>query len=263
LYGGEGVHLRCHLSHAGTASSPHRLDGLLHASYAQNSTALNSTTAAAEARIGSLPLAARERELSNLRQNLVIATTGASGAPFLRSLLQIVDQDSRIASVNFIASDGALRVMAEELGLKGRADLVAQLLGRASGKIRQQANADLGANVASGSYPGDAMIVLPCSVGTLARIASGVASRLIERAADVCLKEKRPLVLCLRETPLNKIHIRNMYRVADAGATVFPLIPAYYFRPATLEQMAHEFACRVLAHIGLPQKDAYRWQGSK
>jgi len=100
-----------------------------------------------------------------------------------------------------------------------------------------------------------------CSVGTLSRVAQGTASHLIERAADVCLKEKRPLALCVRETPLNKIHIRNMYRAADAGATIFPLIPAYYFRPATLDQMAHELACRVLAHIGLPQADAYRWKG--
>ena len=78
------------------------------------------------------------------------------------------------------------------------------------------------------------MVVIPCSMGTLARIANGIASQLIERAADVCLKEKRPLVLCVRETPLNKIHIRNMYRAADAGATVYPLIPAFYFRSGQL-----------------------------
>ncbi len=196
-------------------------------------------------------------------QNLTIATTGASGALFLRHLLLAVDRDARIQTVNFIASDSALRVIAEELGLRGRSNLASQVLGRArvSRKIHQQSNADIGANVASGSYPADAMIVIPCSVGTLARIANGIASHLIERAADVCLKETRPLVLCVRETPLNKIHIRNMYRAANAGATVFPLIPAFYFRPATLDQMAHEFACRVLAHIGLPQPDAYRWKG--
>ncbi len=199
--------------------------------------------------------------LPNSPQNLTIATTGASGSIFLRHLLLAVDRDTRVQNANFIASDSALRVMAEELGLRGRNNLITQLLGHASRKIHQQANADIGANVASGSYPADAMIVLPCSVGTLARIANGIASQLIERAADVSLKEKRPLVLCVRETPLNKIHIRNMYRAADAGATIFPLIPAYYFRPATLDQMAHEFACRVLAHIGLPQKDAYRWKG--
>ena len=194
--------------------------------------------------------------------NLTIATTGASGAIFLRHLLLAAERDARIGTVNFIASDSALRVMAEELELQGRNNLVRQLLEReSSGKIQQQANADIGANVASGSYPSGAMIVLPCSVGTLARIANGIASHLIERAADVCLKEKRPLVLCVRETPLNKIHIRNLYRAADAGATIFPLIPAYYFLPATLDQMAHEFACRVLAHLGLPQPDAYHWKG--
>ena len=202
-------------------------------------------------------------------QNLTIATTGASGAIFLRQLLLAVERDRRVRTVNFIASDSALRVMAEELGLKGRPDLVGRILGssagpsghRSSRKIKVQSNADIGANVASGSYPADAMIVIPCSVGTLARIANGVASHLIERAADVALKEKRPLVLCVRETPLHKIHIRNMYRVADAGATVFPLIPAFYYRPASLDEMACQFAYRVLAHLGLPQPDAFRWKG--
>ncbi len=194
-------------------------------------------------------------------QNLTVATTGASGAVFLRHFLLAVERDKRVQTVNFIASDSALRVMAEELGLRGRANLVNQIIGKTARKIPQQANADIGANVASGSYPADAMVVIPCSVGTLARIANGIASHLIERAADVCLKEKRPLVLCVRETPLNKIHIRNMYRAADAGATVFPLIPAFYNRPASLDVMAQEFAFRVLAHIGLPQPQAYRWKG--
>jgi 4-hydroxy-3-polyprenylbenzoate decarboxylase len=198
-------------------------------------------------------------------QNLTVATSGASGAIFLRHLLLAVARDQRVETVNFIASDSALRVMAEELDLKGRSNLVGQILGsaanRASRKIQLQSNADIGANVASGSYPADAMIVIPCSVGTLARIANGVASQLIERAADVSLKEKRPLVLCVRETPLNKIHIRNMYRAADAGATIFPLIPAFYYRPASLDEMAREFAYRVLAHLGLPQPDAFRWKG--
>src|SRR6202158_3248417 len=203
-----------------------------------------------------------ERFLPNLPpQNLTIATTGASGSLFLKHLLATVERDPRIHTVNFIASDSALRVMAEELTLRGRSNLVSQILGKASGKIHQQSNADIGANTASGSYPADAMVVIPCSVGTLARIANGIASHLIERAADVALKERRPLVLCVRETPLNKIHIRNMYRAADAGATVFPLIPAFYNRPATFDRMAREFAYRVLAHVGLPQPDAYRWKG--
>ena len=206
-------------------------------------------------------------------QNLTIATTGASGSVFLRQLLLTVERDTRVRTVNFIASDSGLRVLAEELGVKGRSNLLRQILGgektkklvraaaNTSSKIKEQSNADIGANVASGSYPADAMIVIPCSVGTLARIANGVASHLIERAADVCLKEKRPLVLCVRETPLNKIHIRNMYRAADAGATVFPLIPAFYYRPVTLDDMAREFAYRVLVHLGLSQPDAFRWKG--
>ncbi len=196
-------------------------------------------------------------------KNLTIAATGASGAIFLRHFLIAVDADERVETVNFIASDSSLRVMAEELDLKGRSNLISQLLGASakSKKIDVQSNADIGANIASGSYPADAMVVLPCSVGTLARIANGVAAQLIERAADVTLKEKRPLVLCVRETPLNKIHIRNMYRAADAGATVFPLIPAFYYRPASLDEMAREFAYRVLAHLGLPQPGAFRWKG--
>jgi flavin prenyltransferase len=198
-------------------------------------------------------------------KNLTVATTGASGAIFLRHFLLAVDRDERVQTVNFIASDSALRVLAEELDLKGRSDLVAQVLGASAptskNKTQIQSNADIGANVASGSYPADAMVVIPCSVGTLARIANGVAAQLIERAADVTLKEKRPLVLCVRETPLNKIHIRNMYRAADAGATVFPLIPAFYYHPASLDEMAREFAYRVLAHLGLPQPQAFRWKG--
>src|SRR5437868_12562694 len=194
-------------------------------------------------------------------QTITVATTGASGSIFLKQLLLLLDAEAGIEAVNFIASDSALRVMVEELKLKGRSELVPQLVGKPSRKIKQQANADIAANVASGSYPVDAMVVLPCSMGTLARIANGIASQLIERAADVCLKEKRPLVLCVRETPLNKIHIRNMYRAADAGATVFPLIPAFYNRPSDVEVMAREFANRVLAHIGLSQPDAYRWKG--
>ena len=201
-------------------------------------------------------------------KNLTVATTGASGAVFLKHFLLAVARDARVQTVNFIASDSGLRVMAEELGLKGRSNLVSQILGtsgrtsssRSSRKIQLQSNADIGANVASGSYPAEAMVVLPCSAGTLARIANGVASSLIERAADVCLKEGRPLVICVRETPLNKIHIRNMYRAADAGATIFPLIPAYYYLPANLDALAREFAYRVLSHLGLSQPDAFRWK---
>jgi flavin prenyltransferase len=192
---------------------------------------------------------------------LTVAATGASGALFTRDLLLLLERDQRVQTVNFLASDNALRVFAEELGIKGRNDLVQQLLGGKSKKIQQKNVDDIGANIASGSYLTYAMIVLPCSAGTLARIAQGFAGNLIDRAADVCLKEKRPLVLCIRETPLNRVHIRNMQLAADAGATIYPLIPTFYNRPSTLDEMAHQFACRVLAFIGLEQPDAYVWGG--
>jgi flavin prenyltransferase len=192
--------------------------------------------------------------------NLTVATTGASGAAFLKQLLLAVEHDQRVRTVNFIPSDSALRVMAEELGISGRSNLVQQILGSPSKKIHPQSNDDIGANVASGSYPTDAMIVIPCSTGTLAKIANGLATRLIERAADVCLKERHPLVLCVRETPLNKIHIRNMGLAADAGATIFPVIPAFYFGPNTLDDLVREYTNRVLAHIGLQQPGAYHWK---
>ncbi len=194
-------------------------------------------------------------------QNLTVATTGASGAVFLQQLLLVLERDHRVQRVNFIASDNALRVIAEELGIKGRNRLAEQLVGRSSRKIQQQNNSDIGANVASGSYPSDGMIVIPCSAGTLGRIANGFSQQLIERAADVCLKQRRPLVLCVREAPLNKIHIRNLYRAADAGAVIYPLMPTFYNRPAGIEEMAREFAYRVLELLGLPQSEAYKWKG--
>lgn len=194
-------------------------------------------------------------------ENLTIATTGASGSIFLKRFLLTVEHDDRVKIVNFVASDGALRVIAEELGLEGRSGLVTQIIGSSSHKIQQQTNADIGANIASGSYPIDAMVVIPCSVGTLGRIANGIASQLIERAADVTLKERRPLVLCVRESPLNKVHIHNMFLAADAGATIFPVSPTFYDHPSSLDAMAQQFVNRVLAHIGLAQEDAYRWKG--
>ena len=122
-------------------------------------------------------------------QNLIIATTGASGSIFLKHFLLAAGRDARVRSINFVASDSGLRVLAEELGLKGRSNLVDQILGfprgRSARKIQLQSNTDIGANVASGSYPSDAMVVIPCSVGTLGRIANGAGSSLIERAADV------------------------------------------------------------------------------
>jgi flavin prenyltransferase len=192
--------------------------------------------------------------------NVTVAVTGASGSMLAQQLLRALEADARVSGIDFVASEGALRVMAEELHLSGRNDLVEKLLGTSPKKTRTYAEQDIGASIASGSYPSAGMIVLPCSMGTLAGIANGMAGNLIERAADVCLKERRQLVLCVRETPFNKVHLRNMQLAADAGATIFPVIPAFYNEPATIADMTRNFVDRVLAHFGLPQPDAYVWK---
>ncbi len=179
-------------------------------------------------------------------------------------MLRALHADARLAKVDFIPSEAALRVFAEEMQLSGRNGLVEKLLGAegsASTKIAQHPEADIGANVASGSYRSDGMIVLPCTMGTLAGIANGLASNLIERAADVCLKERRPLILCVRESPFNRIHLRNMQLASDAGSTIFPVMPTLYNRPQSTTEMARQFVDRVLAHIGLPQPGAFEWKG--
>jgi 4-hydroxy-3-polyprenylbenzoate decarboxylase len=193
--------------------------------------------------------------------NLTVAITGASGSVFGQQLLTVLDEETAVSKIHFITSANALRVLAEEMQLSGRNALAEKLLGRPSAKIEQHDENDIGASIASGSYPSSGMIVLPCSMGTLAGIANGLAQNLIERAADVTLKERRPLILCVRETPFNKIHLRNMTLAADAGATIFPVIPTFYNRPSDSTEMARQFVYRVLNHIGLPQKDAYVWKG--
>lgn len=191
---------------------------------------------------------------------ITVAITGASGAVFGRELLRALEADDRVARVHFVASDNSLRVMAEELDVSGRNDLVEKLLGAAPRKTIQHADANIGAAIASGSHPSDGMIILPCSMGRLAAIANGLADSLIARAADVTLKERRPLLLCVRETPFNRIHLRNMMLAAEAGAVIFPVIPAFYNKPVDSDEMARQFVCRVLAHIGLRQPGAYVWK---
>ena len=175
-------------------------------------------------------------------------------------MLRALEADDRVTRVHFVASENSLRVLAEELDLSGRNDLVEKLLGATPLKTVQQSDADIGAAIASGSYRSSGMIVLPCSMGTLAAIAGGLANSLIARAADVTLKERRPLILCVRETPFNRIHLRNMMLAAEAGATIFPVIPSFYNHPADVTAMARQFVCRVLAHIGLPQPGGYVWK---
>jgi len=195
--------------------------------------------------------------------HLTVAITGASGAILARELLRALEADERVERVHFVASENALRVLAEELDVSGRSHLLEKLLGGTPVKTVQHADADIGAAIASGSHPSNGMIVLPCSMGTLAAIALGLADSLIARAADVALKERRPLILCVRETPFNRIHLRNMTLAAEAGATIFPCIPAFYNHPAGTEEMARQFAYRVLAHVGLPQSGAFVWKADE
>ena len=206
-----------------------------------------------------MPLPA-ENAVKNIEgKNLTLAITGASGSVLAREMLLALEADTRIAHVNLVVSPSALRVLAEESAINGRNSLIEKLLGSPSTKITQLAHDDIGAPIASGSYPTDAMIVLPCSMGTLAGIAHGLAQNLIERAADVCLKERRPLILCVRETPLNLIHIRNMASATEAGATIFPVIPTFYNHPQSVEDIARNYVARVLQHLNLRQPNAYTW----
>lgn len=192
-------------------------------------------------------------------QTIVLAVTGASGSVLPIEMLQALEADPRVGRVHLVVSPSALRVLAEENGAGGRHALIQQFLGAQSTRISLLAHEDIGASIASGSYLVDAMVVLPCSMGTLAGIAHGLADNLIERAADVCLKERRRLVLCIRETPLNLIHLNNMLAAAQAGATIFPVVPSFYNQPQTITDVARNYVHRVLQHIGLPQPGAFRW----
>jgi 4-hydroxy-3-polyprenylbenzoate decarboxylase len=196
-------------------------------------------------------------------RTITLAVTGASGSVFARQMLCALEADPRVGHINLVVSNAGLRVVTEELGPIGRTGLVRHLLGSEPAKTQLQDNEDTGANIASGSYPTDAMVVLPCTMGTLAKVANGCSDLLIERAADVCLKEHIPLVLCVRETPFNRVHLRNMSLAAEAGATIYPLIPVLYNHPATVDDMINHYVNRVLQHIGLAQQGAYVWKPNK
>ncbi|MGA8222619.1 MAG: UbiX family flavin prenyltransferase [Candidatus Acidiferrales bacterium] len=196
---------------------------------------------------------------------ITIGVTGASGAIYAQAILRLLDSDKRVERVYLVASDAGLRLLSTELDIVA-ADgkkLPSLLTGTPAKKIEFLPNKDIGATIASGSAIVDGMAVIPCSAGALGAVASGTASDLLTRAADVCLKERRPLVLCLRETPLNRIHLENMLRVHDAGAIVMPAMPAYYYGPKSIEATVVQFAYRVLAQLGLPQEKQYRWKGGK
>jgi flavin prenyltransferase len=194
---------------------------------------------------------------------ITVGITGASGAVYARAVLRLLDSDPRVEHIFLVASDAGTRLIATELDVVATdaKKLPSLLTGTAAKKIEYLPNKDIGASIASGSALVDGMVVVPCSAGALGSIAAGTAADLLTRAADVCLKERRPLVLCLRETPLNRIHLENALRVHDAGATVMPAMPAFYYAPKKIEDLVEQFAYRVLAQLGLPQEKQYRWKG--
>jgi flavin prenyltransferase len=195
-------------------------------------------------------------------RTITVGITGASGAIYGQTVLRMLDADPRVERVFLVSSDTGMRLLATELDIvpADAKKLPALLTGTPATKIDFLPNKDVGAVIASGSTVVDGMVVVPCSAGTLGAIAAGTASDLLTRAADVCLKERRPLVLCLRETPLNRIHLENMLRVNDAGAIVMPAMPAFYYGPKTIDDLVEQFCCRVLAQLGLPQDKQYRWK---
>src|SRR5262249_37066208 len=146
------------------------------------------------------------------RKTISVAVTGASGALCARALVRMLAADPRVERVHFVITSSGMRVLSDELGITARdpREMPAVLAGKAAPKFESMLNTDIGASIASGSYQVDAMVVLPCSMGTLAKIAGGLADDLVGRAADVFLKEGRKLVLCARETPLSRIHLQNM-----------------------------------------------------
>jgi 4-hydroxy-3-polyprenylbenzoate decarboxylase len=196
-------------------------------------------------------------------QIITVGVTGASGALFAQKALALLEDDARVARVHLVVTETGQRLFAEELGLTSGdpKQLPSRILGRATHKIEILPNKDVGASIASGSYEVDSMLVIPCSMGTLAAIANGISDDLNARAADVMLKEGRKLVLCIRDTPFNRIHLENMLRAQQAGAVIMPAIPAFYDQPKTIDDLVTQYTCRVLAQIGLPQEKMYRWAG--
>ena len=194
---------------------------------------------------------------------ITVGVTGASGAILAQAALRLLEADSRVARVHLVVTETGMRLFAHELGIVAPdpKQFPALILGTRATKIELLPNKDVGASIASGSFPVDAMVVIPCSVGTLAAIAGGSSEDLLARAADVVLKEGRRLVLCIRETPLNRIHLENMLRAQQAGAVIMPAIPSYYHQPKTIDDLVEQYVCRVLAQLGLPQEKQYQWRG--
>ena len=200
----------------------------------------------------------------NDRKIITVGVTGASGAVLAQKMLMLLDSDARVARVHLVVTETGLRLFAEELRITpGNPDqLVQRLVGRSSKTIAVVSNKDVGAAIASGSYAVDAMAVIPCSAGTLAKIAAGTCDDLVARSADVMLKEGRKLILCVRDTPFSRIHLENMLRAQQAGAVIMPAIPSFYHAPQTIDDLVTQYVCRVLAQMDLAQESMFRWTGS-
>jgi len=196
---------------------------------------------------------------------ITVAITGASGAIYPYRFLNHLVNDADVSKVYLVVSSAGIRVLKEELGLGpvSLANLTETLIKNGREKIEVLNNNDIGAKIASGSFPVDAMVVIPCTMGTLGGIANGISRDLIQRAADVMLKERRKLLLVIRDTPFNLIHIENMRALTLAGGVIFPAMPSFYHHPSSIDEAIDQFLYRVMLQLGLKPAAAYRWSGSK
>ena len=200
--------------------------------------------------------------------NYVVGISGGSGAPYTRRVIEGLVQAGHDAKI--VVTDAGRRVFEIELGIALTGDpaddtriLADNLdLGSGSGSIELFGQRNVAATIASGSYACEGMVVVPCSIGTLARIATGISSNLLERAADTALKERRHLILVPRETPLSLIHLRNMTAVTEAGAIVMPAMPGFYHLPESVDDLVDMIAGRVLNGLGVDSTLLRRWQGT-
>jgi len=186
-----------------------------------------------------------------MKKKIILGITGATGPLYALEFLKLMAATD--AEVHAIISEAGEQVLRLELGI-GKSEL--------SPYVAQWHDIkNFAAPMSSGSSSFDAMAVLPCTMGTLAAIANGLTRNLIHRAADVTLKERRPLVLAVRETPLNRIHLTNMLKADEAGAIICPPMPSFYHKPESLGAMARAFAGRVAALLGFELPDLPRWEG--